>query len=67
MKSNFAEVLKRVMARQDTKTTSTVCPTKVTLEEQLRILTRIREQNNVDRTHSNPRRGNRDLNAFYKG
>lgn len=67
MKSNFVEVLKRVIARQDAKTTSTVKVTEVTLEEQLRILARVKAQNNVDRSYSNPRRAHRDLNEFYKG
>lgn len=66
MKSNFVEVLKRVIARQDTKTTSTIAPTEVTLEEQMRILARVKAQNNTTVAYNNPRRTHRDLNEFYK-
>lgn len=66
MKNEFAAVIKRIITRMNNKTVSTAQPTEVTLEEQLRILARVKAQNNVDRTHSNPRRGNRDLNKFYK-
>lgn len=67
MKSNFAAVLKRILNRQDAKTTSTIQMTEVTLEEQLRILARVKDQNNTTVAHNNPRRINRDLNEFYKG
>ncbi|QZA70657.1 hypothetical protein AH04_182 [Erwinia phage AH04] len=67
MKNDFAAVLKRVMGRMNNRTTSTTQVTEVTLEEQLRILARVKAQNNVDRSHTNPRRVNRDLNEFYKG
>lgn len=67
MKSNFTAVLKRILNRQDSKTTSTIQMTEVTLEEQLRILARVKDQNNTTVAHNNPRRINRDLNEFYKG
>lgn len=66
MKSNFVEVLKRVLARQDAKTTTTVKVTEVTLEEQLRILARVKAQHNTTVAQNNPRRSHRDLNEFYK-
>lgn len=67
MKSNFSSVLKRILNRQDSKTTSTIQMTEVTLEEQLRILARVKDQNNSTVAHNNPRRTHRDLNQTYKG
>lgn len=66
MKSNFATVLKRILNRQDSKTTSTIQMTEVTLEEQLRILARVKAQNNTTVAHNNPRRSHRELNETYK-
>ena len=66
MKSNFATVMKRILNRQDSKTTSTIQMTEVTLEEQLRILARVKEQNNTTVAHNNPRRSHRELNETYK-
>jgi hypothetical protein len=67
MKSNFTAVLKRILNRQDSKTTSTIQMTEVTLEEQLRILARVKDQNNTTVAHNNPRRSHREINAAYKG
>jgi hypothetical protein len=67
MKNNFAAVLKRVLARQDAKTTSTIKVTEVTIEEQLRILARVKAENNGTVAYNNPRRTHRDLNEMYKG
>lgn len=67
MKNDFAAVLKRIMGRMDTRTTSTTQVTEVTLEEQLRILARVKDQNNSGVAHNNPRRSHREINAAYKG
>lgn len=66
MKDSFATVLKHILSRQVSKATSAVQVTEVTLEEQLRILSRVKDQNNVTAIQNNPRRVHRDLNEFYK-
>lgn len=66
MDLSFAAVLKRVISRQNTKTTTTVVMNEVTLEEQLRILARVKERNNsTPVTANNPRRLMRDFNETY--
>ena len=65
MKDSFAAVLNRVMARQNAKTTSVVKVQEVSMEEQLRILARVKARNNSPVEHTNPRRLNRDINKAY--